>query len=162
MFLPIFSLRWDLNLDCWSERQACWPPSHNQSPTIAVLQQKLSMTRFEQWSLSVQSNHSTQCATESHPFTCFIFKYGPIPASFCLQKFFSRHNYYKLKKTLMLCSVFEPGAAEWQAKTNPLSYGDHPTVCLFVYAGNLQMIVTNKIYQILSGWGSASHFIVWF
>ena len=50
---------------------------------------------------------------------------GQIPASFCLFTSFL-HNTIQMLIDLMVCLGLEPGAAEWKAQTNPLSYGVPP------------------------------------
>ena len=59
----------------------------------------------------------------------FLKKNGPIPAPFsvyfCL--FYTLQFKFKLKKAYVVCLGFEPGAAGWKARTNPLSYGGTPS-----------------------------------
>ena len=59
-------------------------------------------------------------------------------ASFCLFSFFSYDKYSANtinEKVQMACLGLEPGAAKWQAQTNPLSYGGTPTK-LFLFVGS--------------------------
>ena len=54
-------------------------------------------------------------------FNCFL-KNGPIFLFiFVFSTYMSQFKYYLIKAS-MVCLGFEPGAAEWKAQTNPVSY----------------------------------------
>ena len=53
----------------------------------------------------------------------YLFKHVPIPPSFCLVSSFPHHNSTINWKSVEVVDGIEPGAAEWLAQTDPLSYG---------------------------------------
>ena len=78
------------------------------------------------------TNQCTSNAWKHSLIVFFFFKNGPIPASFSVYfRLFNtlqfKFNKFKLKKAQMVCLGFEPGAAGWKARTNPLSYGGTPS-----------------------------------
>ena len=54
----------------------------------------------------------------------FIFVRFTVPIQMTIIQF----EQYKLKKASMVWLVLKPGAAEWKAQTNPLSYGGTPWI----------------------------------
>ena len=61
----------------------------------------------------------------------------------------------------MVCLGFEPGAADWKAETNPLSYGGTPThlhsvICTNQRTLNIGGSITERLTSCLTGLASAA------
>ena len=76
----------------------------------------------------------------------FLLKNWPIPASFSIyfRLFHTLQFKLKLKKALIVCLGFEPGAAGCKARTNPLSYGGTPEVPFSLF---LCIVIRNSLWD---------------
>ena len=126
------------------------------NPEISVVQFPYELDKFDptedatiekldqKWAEVSRQGQNLQLKTFSHNRNLFVSFKKSRP--FCLFSSFPRcTNKYQFIKVQMIYLRLEPGAAEWKAQTNPLSYGFTPFVCIFVMQDLRHLLQKSRI-----------------